>query len=111
MRLSTKRIGIFVALLLLASVLAELFISRDPVLPGVKEFVAVSPDVLAVTGAAENVKVHKLVLYQGIPGKDEPYRQYQLAVAGSKGSADVIVRAIRSPAVDSWSYKLVSVSR
>jgi len=110
-QLSRKRIAIFVAAVVVASLIGELFISRDAVLPGVKEFVAVSPDVLAIAGAAENIKVHRLVMYQGIPGKDEPYRQYQLAVAGSKGSANVIVRAMRSPAENGWNYKVVSVSR
>lgn len=109
MGITPKNVLVFLAACLVMQTTADFFVSRDSARPGAEAFAVASPDVLALTGATGKVKTHKVVSYQGVPGKEEPYRQYQMSVFGSKGSADVTVRATETE--KSWTYRLVDVGR
>jgi len=104
-RLAALLPAVVIALVLVGSVVIW-FSSRDLVLAGARDFVASSPQVLASAGTSVSTSLASVRRYAGTPGKDEGYREYEFAAAGSRGSAHVTVR-IRD--VERSRYELVSV--
>ncbi len=60
-------------------------------------------------GAPADAQIAHSLFYQGIPGKELPYREYKMNVVGSTGRAFVIVRA-QNPG-SSWTFWLQSIEK
>lgn len=80
--------------------------SNDDALPGIQAFLAKTEKVTSVIGDNPTIAVHNSLFYQGVPGKERPYREYRVTAKGGRGAVDVTVRATRPEGEGSWSYQI-----
>jgi len=111
MRVSPKIAVVFVAAAVGMWAFAGYLQSKDEALAGVQLFIAQADEVTKVTGPQPSLAVHNSVFYQGVPGKDDPYREYRVTAKGSQGTVDLTVRALKSKDQGSWSYQLRSINK
>ena len=111
MRVSPKFLVCFIAAAIGMWALAGYLQSKDEALAGVKTFIAQTEEITKVTGAQPSLTVHNSVFYQGVPGKDDPYREYRITAKGSQGTVDLTVRALKSKDHGAWSYQLRSMDK
>ena len=111
MRVSPKFVVFFIASAIGMWALAGYLQSKDETLAGVKTFVARTEEITKVTGPQPGLTVHNSVFYQGVPGRDDPYREYRITAKGSQGTVDLIVRALQSNDQGAWSYQLRSINK
>jgi len=111
MRVSPKFVVFFIAAAIGMWALAAYLQSRDEALAGVKTFIARTEEITKVTGPEPSLSVHNSVFYQGVPGKDDPYREYRITAKGSQGTVELTVRALKSNDQGAWSYQLRSINK
>jgi hypothetical protein len=111
MRVSPKIAVVFIAAAIGMWAFAGYLQSKDEALAGVQPFIARTEEITKLTGAQPSLAVHNSVFYQGVPGKDDPYREYRITAKGSQGTVDLTVRALKSKDQGSWSYQVRSINR
>ena len=109
MRLSPKIAVVFIAAAIGMWAFAGYLQSKDEALAGVQSFLSRTEEITKVTGSQPSVTVHNSVFYEGVPGKEDPYREYRITAKGGQGVVDLTVRAIKSGAQGSWSYQLKAI--
>ncbi|MCZ8158774.1 MAG: hypothetical protein O9256_02655 [Rhizobiaceae bacterium] len=110
MRLSPKIAVFFVAAAVALWALAGYLQSKDEALAGVPAFLANAEEITKITGAQPTIVVHNSVFFQGVPGKEHPYREYRITAKGSQGNVDLTVRATTSEAQAPWSYQIRAIN-
>jgi hypothetical protein len=111
MRVAPKIAVIFIAAAVGMWAFAGYLQSKDEALAGVQEYLARTEEIIKVTGVQPSIAVHNSVFYQGVPGREDPYREYRITAKGSQGTVDLTVRAIRSGDQRSWSYQLKAINK
>ena len=111
MRVSPKFAVVFIAVAAGMWALAGYFQSKDEALAGVQAYLAGTEEITELTGVQPSIAVHNSVFYQGVPGKEDPYREYRITAKGSRGTVDLTVRALKSEAQGAWSYQLKAINR
>lgn len=84
---------------------------RDEALPQARTVASRSAEVLSLVGDDATGSVVKFVHYHGVPGKEDPYREYLVRVNGSRGKARVTVRATRPEPTGEWKYEIRSIEQ
>jgi hypothetical protein len=83
------------------------FQSKDVALSQARAFVTATPEVVRAVGPAASTTVLKSIYYQGVPGRESPYRQYTMLVTGQSGSSVTVrVRAYPSQTEGIWNVQL-----
>jgi hypothetical protein len=80
--------------------------SLDPVLDGARGFVITSPEVQSRVGLDAKITVLRSRYFEGVPGREQPYRDYVLVLLGDKGLFQARVRATKASESESWAYEL-----
>ena len=111
MRVSPKIAIIFIAAAAGMSALTGYLQSQDEALAGVQAYLARTKEITQITGSQPSIAVHNSVFYQGVPGKEDPYREYRITAKGSEGTVDLTVRALKSEVKGSWSYQLKAINK
>ena len=112
--LQIKNLFRFGALFLVAVVAMSLLMrfieARDAALPGAERFLREAQQIHDAAGEIQNISLNKLLHYQGIPGKEAPYREYGFGVAGNKAKVFVVIRA-EEGANEKFTYRVVRLDR
>lgn len=111
MRVSPKLTIAFLIAVVGMWALAGYLHSKDEALAGVQPFLAGKVEVTTLSGEQPTVAVHKSVFYQGVPGKEGPYREYLVTAKGSRGAVDLTVRAMKPETENSWSYQVWAIHK
>jgi hypothetical protein len=111
MRISPRIAVVFIAAAAGMWAVASYLQSKDEALAGVHAYLARTQEITKITGVQPSIAVHNSVFYQGVPGKEDPYREYRITAKGSQGTVDLTVRALKSEAEGSWSYQLRAINK
>lgn len=108
-----KNLVKFGLLFLVAVVAMELFIKfndeRDTALPGAEKFLREASQVHNTVGDIKSVSLNKRLNYQGVPGRESPYREYSFGVRGDKSQAFIVIRA--EQANEQYIYRVVRLEQ
>lgn len=102
-------VAVFIAAALGFGVLVDWFNSRDPALAGAIAFAERQPGVESQIGKQVRTSVTKSLYYEGVPGREEPYREYTIRATGETGSVTVWVRATGPDSSGAWKYQVREV--
>jgi hypothetical protein len=100
----------FLGFALAAQYLARTLMQQDSALPGEKDFVTTSPQVVAAVGPVRGLDVVRVLKTQGSPGREPAYHQFDFRAAGDRATATVTVRA-EEVSTESYRYRLVEVRK
>ena len=92
----------------LAVIVIIYFMQTDPYRAQAERYVRGSPRVQSQVGAVADVSLRRLRTYQG-SDLESPYREYQFSVAGSRGRAQVIVRAYPTSVKEKYEFNIQSI--
>ena len=85
--------------------------SRDVALSKARAFVTNAPEVVRAVGSGASTTLVKSVFYEGVPGKEPPYRQYTMLVSGQHGSSITVqVRAYPTDTEGVWNVEFHPVN-
>ncbi len=111
MRVTPKIAVVFIVAVIGMWAFAVYLQSKDEALAGVQAYLARTEEITKVTGVQPSITVHNSVFYQGIPGKEDPYREFRITAKGSQGTVDLTVRALKSEVQGSWSYQIKAINK
>ena len=110
---NAKKIMIALAAILAATLvfssITQYQFAHDTTVQGAEEFIRNSPSSTESLGKIKNIKFKKSITYDGVPDKEEPYRQYSFFVNGDKAQALVVVEARESNS-ESLTYRIVKIT-
>ena len=99
-----------IALIFISSSIAEYYFSQDAGTQKAQDYLMASKDFREKFGAINNVTFKKYLKYDGVPGKEVPYRQYSFLVNGIKSQALVVVEA-KENTKDISTYRIVKITQ